>query len=306
MRTVLVTGAGGSLGRVLAPLLAERGDTVRLFDSRSLHLPYESIVGDIRNQEAVSDAVRGVDAVVHGAAIHGIHVDKWSARDFWSINATGTFNVYDAARVHGVGKVVLCSTMAVYGASAQRSGDAWAVVDETSPVLPVDVYGTSKHVCETLAKDAARMWSIESVSLRLGMFVPETFERYGFRLLFGGVDDRDVAQAVLRGLDCQPEEEGFGAFNVFADVPFSDAEATDLAKDPGAVVERHWPGTLALVEERGLDLGALIWGWAIWRSTKTMEVLGWRPEYRFGDFLEALRAGDSSFYPFAGEPRWGV
>jgi nucleoside-diphosphate-sugar epimerase len=305
MATVLITGAGGSLGRVVAPLLEERGDVVRLLDSRPVDLPYASTVGDIRDADAVREAVRDADAIVHGAAIHGIHVDKWSAQDFWSINATGTFNVYDAAREHGVRRVVLCSTMAVYGASAQRSDDAWAVVDDESPVQPVDVYGMSKHVCETLARDAARTWSIGTVSLRLGMFVPETFERYGFRLLFGGIDDRDVAQAVLLALDHHPAD-GFDAFNVFAEVPFSDAEASHLANDPGAVIERHWPGTLALVEERKLDLRELIWGWAIWRSRKTQEVWGWRPAYGFGEFLTALRADEASFYPFGDQPRWGV
>ncbi len=305
MATVLVTGAGGSLGRVLVPQLAERGDAVRLFDSRPVDLPFETVVGDIRDADAVREAMRGVDAVVHGAAIHGIHVGTWSAQDFWSINATGTFNVYDAAREHGVPHVVLCSTMAVYGASAQRSDDAWAVVDDEAPVRPVDVYGMSKHVCEILARDAARISSIDTVALRLGMFVPETFERYGFRLLFGGVDDRDVAQAVVRALAHKPAD-GFAAFNVFADVPFTDDEARDLASDASAVIERHWPGTLALVEERKLDLAALVWGWAIWRTSKTRDVLGWQPQYGFGDFLTALRADDRSFYPFAEHPRWGV
>lgn len=305
MATVLVTGAGGSLGRSLVPLLEQRGDTVRLFDSRPLDVPHEVVVGDVRDRDAVQAAVRGTDAVVHGAAIHGIHVDTWTPQDFWSINATGTFNVYDAAREHGVRRVVLSSTMAVYGTSAQRSDDAWAVVDEDAPVLPVDVYGISKHVCETLARDAARTWSIDTVALRLGMFVPETFERYGFRLLFGGVDDRDVAQAVVRALDHAPAD-GFDAFNIFAPVPFADDETAELAKDPSTVIERHFPGTAALVEERSLDLDDLVWGWAIWRSAKAIDVLGWRPEYDFASFLAALRADDRAFYPFAQDQRWGV
>lgn len=305
MATVLITGAGGSLGRSVVPLLEERGDTVRLLDGRPLDVEQQLIVGDVRDADTVRKAVEGADAVVHGAAIHGIHVDKWSAQEFWSINATGTFNVYDAAREHGVPRVVLCSTMAVYGASAQRSADAWAVVDDESPVLPVDVYGMSKHVCETLARDVARTWSISTVSLRLGMFVPETFERYGFRLLFGGVDDRDVAQAVLRALDHQPRD-GFDSFNIFAPVPFSDDEAAALAADPAPVVERHFPGTAAVAEERKLGLHELIWGWAIWRSQKAVDVLGWQPQYDFATFLEALRADDRGCYPFADDPRWGA
>jgi nucleoside-diphosphate-sugar epimerase len=185
--------------------------------------------------------------------------------------------------------------MAVYGASARRSEGAWAVVDDESPPLPTDVYGMSKHVCETLAADAARMWSIDTTVLRLGMFVPETFERYGFRLLFGGVDDRD-----------HKPDGGFDTFNVFAPVPFSDAEAGELARDPVAVIERHWPGTAALLAQRHLDSTALVWGWAIWRSRRATDLLGWRPAYDFAAFLDAFRARDEHFYPFGDSPRWGV
>lgn len=84
--------------------------------------------------------------------------------------------------------------MAVYGASMQSPPDAWGVVTEDSPVLPDDEYGLSKWLGEELARYHARRQDLATVALRLGMFVPETFERYGFRLLFGGVDDRDVAR----------------------------------------------------------------------------------------------------------------
>lgn len=195
--------------------------------------------------------------------------------------------------------------MAVYGASAQRSADAWAVVTDESPVLPTDAYGLAKHVAETLARDAARTWGIETVALRLGMFVPETFVRYGFRLLFGGVDDRDAAAACLLALDHRPAQ-GFDTFNVFAEVPFGADEAAELAADPWAVVERHYPGTLRLAAERDVDLDDVMWGWAVWSSRKATEVLGYRPRYDFARFLQAWRSGDESLYRFAGRPRWGV
>lgn len=91
------------------------------------------------------------------------------------------------------------------------------------------------------------------------MFVPETFERYGFRLLFGGVDNRDVAQAVLRALDYAPPQP-FDAFNIMADVPFTDADARALQQDPVAVLERYFPGVQELAQARGLNLADLIWG----------------------------------------------
>jgi nucleoside-diphosphate-sugar epimerase len=302
---VLITGAGGNLGRVLAPALVAEGHTPRLFDARPLDSEHEVVQGDVRDRGDVRRALEGVDAVVHGAALHGVHVDRWPPDDFWSINATGTFNVFESAREAGIDRVVLSSTMAVYGESMEPPEDAWGIVTEESPVLPRDVYGMSKWLCEDLARFYARRWAITSVSLRLGMFVPETFERYGFRLLFGGVDDRDVAHAVVLALAHRPEGR-FDAFNIFADVPFGPQDAAPLRRDPRAVLERHWPGCTQLFDERGLDLDELIWGDLIWPPTKAQRVLGYRPQYDFGAFLAALRRGDRAHYPFAELPWWGV
>jgi nucleoside-diphosphate-sugar epimerase len=307
-----VTGAAGSLGRVVVPELVRRGHLVRAFDQRPLPSlaadgpgSVDEVVGDLRDADTVRALVHGTDAVLHGAAVHGIHRDRFTPRDFWDINATGTFAVYDACRQEGVAKVVLASSMAVYGASSERTDAAWAVVTDDSDVLPNDEYGLSKHGCETMAVDAARAWGIETVALRLGMFVPETFERYGFRLLFGGVDDRDVASAAVLALDYSGEQ-GFEAFNVFAPTPFTPGEAAPLAADPWAVIDKHWPGTSALVDEQGHRRDDLMWGWALWSSQKAQDILGWQPAYDFSRFFAAWRSGDRTLYPFADQPRWGV
>src|SRR5205085_11913329 len=140
-----------------------------------------------------------------------------------------------------------------------------AVITEETPLDPRDVYGLSKALCEEQARYWARVHSVPTVALRLGMFVPESFERYGFRLLFGGVDDRDVAQAVMLALAHDPAD-GFDAFDVMADVPLDDAQA--FKADPEAEIERHWPGTRELFRERGLDVGALVWGATLWPVEK--------------------------------------
>lgn len=302
---VLITGAGGNLGRALVPALTEAGHTLRLMDFRPLATEEEFVLGDVRIPDDARRAVEGVDAVVHAAALHGIHLGKWEPSDYWSINVTGTFNVYEAAREAGVEHFVLCSTMGVYGESMKPPADAWGSVTEDSPLLPTDVYGLSKLLCEDMGRYYGRRWGINTVALRLGMFVPETFERYGFRLLFGGVDDRDVAHAALLALGHQ-SPDGFDYFNIFADVPFTPEDAAQLQSDTPSMLEKYWPGSMDVVKEKGLDLSGLIWGRAIWAPEKAKKLLGYRPRYNFGEFLGALREGNTAHYPYANLPHWGV
>lgn len=281
---------------------------MRLFDFRAFDDDRgECIVGDVRDIDAVRAAVSGVDAIVHAAALHGIHLAKWRPEDFWAINVTGTFNVYEAAREAGIKRVVLCSTMGVYGDSSRPPADAWGVVDERNALLPGDVYGMSKKLCEEIATVYARKWGITTVALRLGMFVPESdLHKYGFRLLFGGVDDRDVAQAVSLSLTYEPEG-GFDAFNIMAPLAFDPSDAHALHADPLAVLEQRFPGCNALLAELGIDARPLIWGKLLWPVAKAFDVLGYRPQYGFKGYLASLRSGTNAhYYPPQGLPWWGV
>jgi len=303
---ILLTGAGGNLGRAAVPRLEAEGHDLLLTDMRSPETPHNFRLLDVRDRDAVRAAVQGCDAVVHAAALHGIHLAKWTPGDFWDINVTGTFNVYEAARQEGIRKVVLCSTMGVYGASLQKPPDAWGYCDETLPLLPQDVYGMSKRLAEEIAVTYGRRWNVATVALRLGMFVPESsLERYGFRLLFGGVDERDVAQAVSAALGYAPED-GFEAFNIMAPVPFSQDETPDLAADLTGTLERHYPGSRDLFELRGIDPNAQVWWPNVWSSDKARTRLGYHPEYGFDKFLTAWGQDDESLCPSLRLPWWGV
>ena len=301
---VLITGAGGNLGRAAIPVLEQEGHTLRLLDFRPLQTDHELVVGDVRDPVAVGQAMVGVDAVVHGAALHGVHLENWPAADFWSINVGGTFTVYEAARAAGVRRVVLASSMVVYGGVSGDTG-RWEVRTEESPFAPADVYGLTKVVAEQTARFFASVHGVDTVALRLGMFVPETFERYGFRLLFGGVDDRDVAQSVVRALDHRPQD-GFAAFDIMADSGLTADDLPRLHTDLASVLDERWPGVTSVVEERGLDLAGLVWGRRLYPVDHAREVLGYQPQYDFAAFLDALRRDDPSHYPYAQEPWWGV
>lgn len=304
--TILITGAGGNLGRALVPLLLEQGHTPKLMDFRALETPHEFIEGDVRNLAEVQAAAQGADAIVHCAALHGIHLRNWKPEDFWAINATGTFNVYEAARAAGIQRVVLCSTMGVYGRSAAHLPDAWNVVTEELPLFPGDVYGMSKVLCEEMARFYGRSHGITTVSLRLGMFVPEgSLERYGFRLLFGGVDDRDVAQAAFRALSYEPKDN-FEAFNIMADVRFGASDARDLQQNTVPTLEKYYPGLTELMESKSWSAPSVLWGRTLWSIENAKTRLGFAPQFNFAEFLDAVRSGKTDYVPVCGTPWWGV
>jgi UDP-glucose 4-epimerase len=301
---ILITGAGGNLGRCAIPVLERAGHELRLFDFRPLPTQHEFVQGDVRDPEAMASAMGGVDAVVHGAALHGIHLGVWSEADFWSTNVTGTFVVYDCARRAGIDRVVLASSMAVYGVGA-GSPDEWPVVTEQSPSRPTDLYGLTKVVAEQTAQFHADEHRIDTVALRLGMFVPETFERYGFRLLFGGVDDRDVGSAVALALEHDPAG-GCAAFNIMADNGLGPGDADALADDLVGALDRRFPGVAALLAERGADPAELVWGGVLYSVARAREELGWRSDHDFAAFLAAWQRGDTAHYPYRDEPWWGA
>lgn len=303
---VLITGASGNLGRVLAPALVEAGHEPVMMDNRTVETSHRFIKGDITNKEDVFHAVKGVDAIVHAAALHGIHLSKYSRDDFWKLNVEGTYNVFEAAKEHGIKKVLLCSTMGVYGEGIQQPHDDFAVAIEDLPLKPNDFYGQSKKLCEEMAEFYSRRHGIHTIAYRLGMFVPENFIRYGFRLLKGGVDDRDVAQAFLLGLE--NKKIIFDAFHVFAEVPFPIAKLKEWRKNPKAFLLNQYPDLEALVEKHRGKLDELVdmWGHVYWSIEKTKRLLGYSPEYSFNEFYAALKEDNEAHYPYAGLPWWGV
>lgn len=97
---VLLTGAAGTLGRAVMPGLLAAGFAVRAGDVRPVEgapAGAEALVLDVRDAAAVGRAMQGVTAVLHAAAWHGIHMKDHPPADFWDLNATGTFNVLQAA-----------------------------------------------------------------------------------------------------------------------------------------------------------------------------------------------------------------
>jgi farnesol dehydrogenase len=107
---VLVTGGTGYLGGAIVRALAARGHQPVVFARRASHsaLPFEAIDGDIRDRSAVRRAAAGVDAIVHTAAL----VSIWHPRPstFDEVNVGGFEAALDAARTHGIRRIVYTSS----------------------------------------------------------------------------------------------------------------------------------------------------------------------------------------------------
>ncbi len=128
--TILVTGASGSLGKVLVARLLARGTPLRVFDRRMPETKLEGVdyvVGDLGDAAAVDKAVAGVDVVIHaGAVMKG----TWEEHKRGTVD--GTQHVVDACRKHRVKQLVHISSMSVI----DWAGSDQAVVTEETRLEP--------------------------------------------------------------------------------------------------------------------------------------------------------------------------
>lgn len=154
-RISLVTGVTGFTGRALARALVARGHRVRGLvrperggeTSASLEREgIEVVHGDIRSPESVLRAAEGVDLIYHIAAV--FRTAGHTPEHYRAVNATGTGNVIRAARRHGVGRTVHCSTAGVHGHVNEIPAT------EESPLNPGDIYQATKLEGERIAREA--------------------------------------------------------------------------------------------------------------------------------------------------------
>jgi len=126
---VLVTGGGGFLGQYIVERLVARGDRVRSFGRKAYpeleKLGVEVIRGDLRDENAVKAACRGVKTVFHSAAFPGIHC-QW--KPFYETNTLGTMAVINGCIEHNVKHLVYTGT-----ASCVFGGESQEKVDESVP-----------------------------------------------------------------------------------------------------------------------------------------------------------------------------
>jgi len=158
-----VTGATGFLGSHVARVLAEQGAELRLLvrptsDLRNVDgLNADRVVGDLRDAASIAKALSGCDVVFHVAADYRLWVRGRDCSEMYRSNVEGTRSLLEAARKHGVRRIVYTSSVATMGfTSGSNNGK---VADEQSPVGIEDMIGhykRSKFMAEQVAVEAAR------------------------------------------------------------------------------------------------------------------------------------------------------
>lgn len=215
-RKILITGGAGFIGSHLADELLQQGYEVRALDNLSeqvhgkdcirpeyLHKDVELMVGDVRNREDVERALEGVEAVFHFAAMVGVGQSMYEIKEYTDVNNIGTAVLLEALIKNPVKKLVVASSMSIYGEGLyknatgeyvtapergieQLKAGAWELADQQGNALqPVptsesktpclsSVYALSKYDQERLCLLVGRAYNIPTVAMRF-------FNVYGTR-----------------------------------------------------------------------------------------------------------------------------
>jgi len=221
---ILITGGAGFIGSNVAHRLLTGGQQVLILDNlsrpgveqnlawlRDLHgKRLEVAIADVRDRDAVRQAVEGAHTVFHFAAQVAVTTSLADPQEDFSVNAQGTLNVLEAARAQAVPpRMLFTSTNKVYGAlgdiELQRLGNRYQPrnsgvrergIDESQPLDFHSPYGCSKGAADQYVIDYARAFSLSSVVFRMSCI-------YGPRQ-FGTEDQGWVAHFIIRAMKNQP------------------------------------------------------------------------------------------------------
>ncbi|QHW34336.1 NAD(P)-dependent oxidoreductase [Paenibacillus rhizovicinus] len=296
---ILVTGGMGFLGSNLVPMLREQGYRVVSYDRRigsnggDAALGY--VQGDLLDLPLLLETIRkyAIDRIIHTAAIsHPVTAIDIPYQTVLT-NALGTTNVFEAARLSGIKRVVNLSSEYAYGNNAQLG-----TVTEDVPLHPSGVYGATKVFTEKLAYGYRNLYGLEIPSLRPGwLYGPGQFMQcymkdlivnairreptvlkegrdYGFQY----VHVKDVAQACIRAMEAT-EMKSF-VYSITAGYKTTFGELIALVEElyPDAVID--------VGEGRFQELDH----YGTFDISKAREEIGYEPAMAFEESVRAYAA----------------
>jgi CDP-glucose 4,6-dehydratase len=298
-----VTGAHGFVGSHLAKALLDRGESVRVLDRpdpREADLggprrsgldllgirdAVELVEADLRDAVQVGEAVRGSDSVFHLAAQTIVGVARSSPLETFEVNVAGAWNVFEACRLHGVGRVVFASSDKAYGTSPELP------YREDLPLRAAYPYDASKAAADIIARSYANAYGLPLAvtrfanvygggDLNFSRLIPEAtiavLEGRAPEIRSDGSPERDflhvddAVSAYLAIAGALAEGEAAGeAYNAGGERPHSVREVVGLIAELGGA--EHEPSYLGggnpdgEIDRQYVD------------SSKLREATGWRP-----------------------------
>lgn len=192
MSRILMTGAGGNLGKILRASLAGAFDTIRLSDLAEME-PAKSgeevVQCDLGDAEAVMALAEDCDAIIH---LGGMAVEN-TFDAILNSNICGTYHIYEAARKHKIGRVFFASSNHVIGFHERETR-----LDATADMRPDSMYGVSKGFGELLARYYFDKYGIETVCVRIGSSFEKPRNR---RMMATWLSFDDLTNLVKRVID---------------------------------------------------------------------------------------------------------
>ena len=283
MKRIVVTGGSGKAGRAVVADLNEHGyDVLDVDVIASLHPDDPTRVADLTDLGQTIESLRGADAVVHLAAIPAPNIVP--PGETFRINMMSTYNVFSAAEILGMDRVVWASSETLIGIPFEREQPRYAPIDEDHPRLPEFHYALSKLAgdIEIDCKQQKDRWSgIPFFALRISNIMEEW--EYSDRFpgfwddaslrkwnLWSYVDARDVAQAVRLSLTA--DISGTEAFLVAAADNCMTRDSRDLMAEvfPDVPIRGEVNGKQTLL---AID--------------KARRLLGYEPQHSWRDYVAA-------------------
>lgn len=287
---IVVTGAAGFLGTHIVQRLVEDGHSVSGFDQQPLaNSDSRSLIGDLRDPEAVETAVSGNEAICHVGAIGDVYLAAETPALAAAVNVTGSANVASAAARAGA-RVIYASTWEVYGQPVSEP------IDEDHPCQPDHPYSITKLAGEQILLAADRLQGIPVLALRLGtaygsglransvfrIFIDRARRGEPITVQGGGAQGRqfthayDIAQAFSSA--CRSDLHGM-PLNVMS------PETTSI-KELAELVVARYPTELTFGPARSGDVAP-----ALVSAARAGDLLGWHPTVSFEQGLAELMDG---------------
>ncbi|MBX4200627.1 SDR family oxidoreductase [Candidatus Parcubacteria bacterium] len=241
MQKYLVTGGAGFIGSNIIKKILENGDFVRAVDNLATgrrenieefsgHANFEFMEGDLTDLETAKKSVKGMDIVLHEAAVPSVQRSVEDPLKSHHANITATLHMLIASKEEGIKKFVYASSSSIYGNNPQLPKK------EDFPVLPISPYALNKYAGERYAQIFWQLYGLPTICLRyFNVFGPKQDPNSPYSavipkfisvalkgeelLMYGdGSQSRDftfVDNVVAANLLAASSEKGFGeVFNI--------------------------------------------------------------------------------------------